>query len=259
MRADERLRRYGLSAADYAKLLARQNGACGICKRSGRALCIDHCHLTGKVRGLLCHKCNRGLGHYDDNPVFTQAATAYLARSLGDELIPLAWIGRLIAVVLLLAAWKAAAHLDLLDRLLLPSPRRIGAAALELLAGVVWPGAETTVTAALGGPAPGIAIGIVIGVIAAAALRPRQRAHRRPDAAPGARPGHGRGRPARRRNLQACRPRQQKSSRLCACAGKTIAIDPRRAPSSFAPRSATPYPCGSPLPSPAACGNRKTR
>ena len=56
--------------------------------------------------------------------------------------------------MLLLAAWKAAAHLDLLDRLLLPSPRRI-AAALELLAGVVGPGAETTVTAALGGRRPG--------------------------------------------------------------------------------------------------------
>ena len=69
----ERARRYGLSAEDYNKLLARQNGVYGICKRPGRKLCVDHCHATGKVRGLLCHNCNSGLGLYNDNPVFTQA------------------------------------------------------------------------------------------------------------------------------------------------------------------------------------------
>jgi hypothetical protein len=81
----ERARRYGLSAADYNLMLARQDGVCAICKRSGRKLCVDHCHATGKVRGLLCSNCNRGLGFYNDNPVFTQAATAYLARSLGGD------------------------------------------------------------------------------------------------------------------------------------------------------------------------------
>ena len=111
--------------------------------------------------------------------------------------------------MLLLAAWKAAAHLDLLDRLLLPSPRRIGAAALELLAGVVGPGAETTVTAALGGPAPGIAIGIVIGVIAAARC-----GHASAHTATRCRcwcSAWSRPRPARPETklARACRPRQQ--------------------------------------------------
>ncbi len=80
-------RRYGMSLADRDALLARQGGVCGICKKH-RRLCVDHCHKTRKVRGLLCRGCNVGLGHYNDDPVLTRAATAYLEASLRDEIAP---------------------------------------------------------------------------------------------------------------------------------------------------------------------------
>ena len=59
--------RYGLSAASYDKLLAAQEGVCRICKQpcsTGKRLAVDHDHETKKVRGLLCRRCNRGLGHF---------------------------------------------------------------------------------------------------------------------------------------------------------------------------------------------------
>ncbi len=69
--------RYGLSDADYDALLARQRGVCANCKRN-RRLGVDHCHATGKVRGLLCGNCNRGLGLFHDDPELLRAAAAYL-------------------------------------------------------------------------------------------------------------------------------------------------------------------------------------
>ena len=83
-REKERARRYGLSVQELRAILARQGNACGICKKSGRRLCIDHCHATNKVRGFLCHNCNIGLGNYNDDPKLTRAATAYLEASLCD-------------------------------------------------------------------------------------------------------------------------------------------------------------------------------
>src|SRR6266567_8999063 len=75
-------RRYGMTTGDYDALLARQGGVCAICKKkSKRRLVVDHCHLLNKVRGLLCHKCNLGLGMFDDDTDRLRAAIAYLERS----------------------------------------------------------------------------------------------------------------------------------------------------------------------------------
>ena len=81
----KRAGRYGLSLQDYRAMRERQGNVCGICKTPGKPLCVDHCHATGKVRGLLCRDCNLGLGNYKDNPVFTRAATAYLEAARRDD------------------------------------------------------------------------------------------------------------------------------------------------------------------------------
>jgi hypothetical protein len=74
----ERARRYGLSLADYRALQQRQGNACAICRKVTRVLCIDHCHITGRVRGLLCRRCNSALGFYADDQRLLRAALAYL-------------------------------------------------------------------------------------------------------------------------------------------------------------------------------------
>jgi hypothetical protein len=78
---------YGMSLEEYERLLARQGSACAICgKRSAKTLCVDHCHATGRVRGLLCHKCNLGIGYLDDDPGLMRAAIAYVSRRQEDQL-----------------------------------------------------------------------------------------------------------------------------------------------------------------------------
>lgn len=74
-------RTYGVTKVEYLLLLAEQNGTCKICKKECvtlESLCVDHDHLTGKVRGLLCRKCNIGLGHFDDNVGLLTNAIEYL-------------------------------------------------------------------------------------------------------------------------------------------------------------------------------------
>ena len=77
----DRARRYGMTLPDFYALLAR--GACDICKRSDRRLCVDHCHETNRVRGLLCEDCNSGLGRFDDDVRRLEKAEAYLQRPPG--------------------------------------------------------------------------------------------------------------------------------------------------------------------------------
>jgi hypothetical protein len=73
------LQRYGLTETDYDSMLRRQNGVCAICRQSPKwRLVIDHCHTTGRVRGLLCGGCNTGIGQLRDDPVLVRAAASYL-------------------------------------------------------------------------------------------------------------------------------------------------------------------------------------
>ena len=75
------IRQFGITAEQYDEMLASQSGGCAICRKtcsSGRRLAVDHDHATGKVRGLLCAKCNQGLGQFRDDPELLRVAMAYL-------------------------------------------------------------------------------------------------------------------------------------------------------------------------------------
>ncbi len=90
------MRKYGITEADYEAMLRKSSGGCWICgykpRPGGRRLCVDHYHRKrklpdgttekfGKVRGALCHLCNRGLTYWRDNPVRLRAAAEYLINS----------------------------------------------------------------------------------------------------------------------------------------------------------------------------------
>lgn len=78
------VRKYGISLATFKELLEEQKGVCKICSlpcTSGRQLSVDHDHLTGKVRGLLCGNCNKGLGSFKDNINLLKKAMEYLNGS----------------------------------------------------------------------------------------------------------------------------------------------------------------------------------
>lgn len=77
------LRRYGLTKGSFEQLLIEQGGVCAICKRPQRSkrLAVDHCHKTGRVRGLLCDACNHGIGMLGDSADRCRAAANYLRRS----------------------------------------------------------------------------------------------------------------------------------------------------------------------------------
>ena len=86
----KRLRtRYGMSLDDYMQRLADQGGCCAICRvppAEGRFLCVDHCHKTTKVRGLLCHACNSGIGYLRDDVDRLRGAIAYLSMAADNRL-----------------------------------------------------------------------------------------------------------------------------------------------------------------------------
>lgn len=77
---------YGIDLATYHKMLAEQNHQCKICSAHQdtlkRAMCVDHDHKTGKVRGLLCDTCNRSLGLLKDNIDTLMKAVKYLKGEL---------------------------------------------------------------------------------------------------------------------------------------------------------------------------------
>ena len=82
-------RRFGITMDDYQAMLDSQGGQCLICGTTesylGHRLAVDHCHTTGKIRGLLCKGCNVGLGNFNDRPELLRNAAAYLERITNEQ------------------------------------------------------------------------------------------------------------------------------------------------------------------------------
>jgi len=78
-------RTYRLSVEEYSALLTKQGGKCAICgcteSRDGSRFAVDHCHDTGKVRGLLCRPCNSAIGFLNDDYQTALSAARYLQTS----------------------------------------------------------------------------------------------------------------------------------------------------------------------------------
>jgi len=86
------LKRYGMTQDVYDRMVARQRNRCAICRRKrpasdGREWSIDHDHVTGQVRGLLCNDCNRAIGLLSDDPKILRAATQYVERHRQLQLV----------------------------------------------------------------------------------------------------------------------------------------------------------------------------
>jgi len=80
-----KLKQYGLTPEDYTRLLILQAASCKICGTHQMVipykLCVDHCHKTGKVRGLLCRECNHAIGLLKDDAFRADCAAQYLRGS----------------------------------------------------------------------------------------------------------------------------------------------------------------------------------
>ena len=72
---------YGISIEDYNKIYLKQKGQCAICGKSLK-LFIDHDHVTGIIRGLLCHKCNTALGLIEDSKEIAKRMVSFLSQEI---------------------------------------------------------------------------------------------------------------------------------------------------------------------------------
>jgi hypothetical protein len=86
-RAGHLMRKFGITIEQYDAMLDAQGGGCFICGRPPRediSLHVDHDHLTGKVRGILCFRCNNALADFQDNPSLLRKAACYLSTNSGE-------------------------------------------------------------------------------------------------------------------------------------------------------------------------------
>lgn len=74
-------KKFGITYQEYENILKSQNNGCKICGSTHqykKALAVDHCHKTGKIRAILCDNCNKGLGNFQDSPALLEKAIEYL-------------------------------------------------------------------------------------------------------------------------------------------------------------------------------------
>ncbi len=88
----QRIRQYGLTIEQFHALLESQGGKCAICGFSDLSRpklfpVIDHCHETGRIRGILCSSCNHGIGKFKNDPGLLSAAIGYLTAGAMDRLV----------------------------------------------------------------------------------------------------------------------------------------------------------------------------
>ncbi|UEM08000.1 endonuclease VII domain-containing protein (plasmid) [Skermanella rosea] len=81
--------KYGLTLEKYNAMISDQGNSCGICRKPlspppNRNVCVDHCHVTSVVRGILCQSCNSMIGCAKDSPEILLAAANYLERIINE-------------------------------------------------------------------------------------------------------------------------------------------------------------------------------
>lgn len=74
-----RIKRYGIDTETFLRMIDDQNGKCALCLTKP-AKHLDHDHVTGKIRAVLCFSCNRGLGKFGDDPIVIRNAIEYLKK-----------------------------------------------------------------------------------------------------------------------------------------------------------------------------------
>ena len=75
--------KYGIDLPEFKQMKDTQNNKCAICKSefiNSKYTCVDHNHTTGKIRAILCHNCNTGLGHFKENTDSLKSAVEYLKK-----------------------------------------------------------------------------------------------------------------------------------------------------------------------------------
>jgi hypothetical protein len=85
-----RLRKYGLTQGEYDQLLLDQGGRCPGCNTGepgDKGWCIDHCHTSGRVRALLCSRCNTALGLVDEDPAILRALADFIELHRDKDMV----------------------------------------------------------------------------------------------------------------------------------------------------------------------------
>lgn len=80
--------RYGITLGQWASMVSYADNCCEICGKRSDSLCVDHDHITGEVRGVLCRSCNKAIGQLGDTAESVQRAADYLVKTRVGRNVP---------------------------------------------------------------------------------------------------------------------------------------------------------------------------